>query len=199
MNKIARLVSWIFSPLLVPTYGMIMALWLTGYNALPASTRWHVTAMVWAITCLVPMVVILILWSARVVTDLGLNKRKERPIPYALTVVCYAATAFYLWSAQAPQWMWMFMVAGGAAAVVSCIVNFWWKISAHMAALGGLLALTFRMSADKLAVIDMWPVITVAILCVGLLGTCRIYLRCHTLGQVLAGTANGFLWVWLLT
>ncbi len=31
----------------------------------------------------------------------------------------------------------MFLIAGAIAAVVSCIVNIWWKISAHLAAMGG--------------------------------------------------------------
>ena len=136
---------------------------------------------------------------AYVVTSFGLNNRKERPIPYLLTVACYLATAGYLYAIHAPQWLWLFMVAGAGAAVVSFIVNFWWKISVPMAAAAGLLAMAFRIASDKLAVIDMWPVITVAILLLGLLGTCRMVLKCHTLGQVLAGTANGFLWVYLLT
>ena len=199
MIKIAHIVSWVLSPLLIPSYGMIMAFWLTGLDVLPTGLRLQVTAIVWALTCLMPMLAIMALWCLRVVTSPGLNNRRERPIPYVLTVVCYLATAYYLYVIHAPQWLWMFMVAGACAAAVSFIVNFRWKISAHMAAAAGLLAMAFRIAADKVAVVDMWPVITVAILLLGLLGTSRIVLKCHTLGQVLAGTANGFLWVYLLT
>lgn len=199
INKIARLISWILSPLLIPAYGTAMSLWLTAYSAMPHALLWRVTAVVWTITCLVPMIAILVLWATHFVTDLGLNKRRERPVPYVLTVICYIVAALYLSAAHAPQWMWLFMVAGAGAALVSFVVNFWWKISAHMAAMGGLLALTFRMAADHLAVVDTWPVITAVILLTGLLGTCRIQLHCHTLAQVFAGTANGFLWVWVLT
>ena len=145
------------------------------------------------------MVTILSLWAMHKVSDLGLNSRRERPIPYIITVVCYLVTALYLHMIHAPYWMWMFMISGAGAAVVSFVVNFWWKISAHMAAMGGLVALTFRFAADNLAVVDIWPIVTLVILLAGLLGTSRIYLGCHTLAQVLAGTANGFLWVWLLT
>ncbi len=199
MKLIAKYTSRILSPLLIPTYGAFMSLWLTGLNALPLSLRWRVVSMVFAITCLLPMMAILLLWAMRKVSDLGLNNRNDRPLPYVLTVVCYLLTAFYLHTIHAPQWMWLFMIAGAGAAIVSFIVNFRWKISAHMAAMGGLVALTFRFVADNLAVVDMWPVATVVILLAGLLGTSRIYLGCHTLAQVLAGAANGFLWVWLLT
>lgn len=199
MKLIAKYTSRILSPLLIPTYGAFMSLWLTGLCVLPVSVRWRVTSMVFAITCLLPMVAILSLWAMHKVSDLGLNNRSERPIPYTITVVCYLLTAFYLYTIHAPQWMWLFIVGGAGAAVVSFVVNFWWKISAHMAAIGGLVALSFRFVADNLAVIDMWPVVTIVILLAGLLGTSRIYLGCHTLAQVLAGAANGFLWVWLLT
>ncbi|WP_290099994.1 hypothetical protein [uncultured Muribaculum sp.] len=199
MRKIAHIVSWVLSPLLIPSYGMVMALWLTGLGVLPVWVRVRIAAIVWVLTCVLPMLAIFALWCLRVVTSFGLNNRKERPIPYLLTVACYLATAGYLYAIHAPQWLWLFMVAGAGAAVVSFIVNFWWKISAHMAAAAGLLAMAFRIASDKLSVIDMWPVMTVAILLLGLLGTCRMVLKCHTLGQVLAGTANGFLWVYLLT
>ncbi|MCM1021276.1 MAG: hypothetical protein NC343_03680 [Muribaculum sp.] len=199
MNKIAKITSWILSPLLIPTYGTAMALWLTVYNTLSPGIIWRVVAMVWAITCLVPVIAILIMWRMHVVADPGLNNRTERSIPYLLTIVCYIIAVFYLRFIHAPYWMWMFFVAGACAAVVSLVVNLRWKISAHMAATGGLVAMSFRIASLQVAVVDMWPVITCLVLLAGLLGSSRILLRCHTLAQVLAGTANGFFWVWLLT
>lgn len=199
MKTVAHIVSWILSPLLIPVYGMIIAFWLTTLNVLPVGIKVQVIAVVWAFTCIAPMLVILALWRSHMVTSPGLNNRKERPIPYILTIVCYLATAYYLYAIHAPQWLWLFMIAGAGAAFVSLVVNFRWKISAHMAAAAGLLAMVFRIAADRVAVVDMWPVVTIGIMLLGLLGTSRIVLKCHTLGQVLAGAANGFLWVYLLT
>ena len=39
----------------------------------------------------------------------------------------------------------------------------------------------------------------VVLILTGILGTSRILLHCHTLMQVVAGVANGFLWVFILT
>ena len=75
---------------------MVMALWLTGLGVLPVWVRVRIAAVVWVLTCVLPMLAIFALWCLRVVTSFGLNNRKERPIPYLLTVACYLATAGYL-------------------------------------------------------------------------------------------------------
>ena len=198
-RRLAHLVSWILSPLLIPSYATMAALWLTPMAALSLRLRWQVTGSVWLITCVIPILAILLMFSMKVISDPALGNRRERFIPYTLTSLCYIVATWYLWRIHAPEWMWMFMTAGAAATITSCLINRWWKISAHMAAMAGLTALILRMSLDHLASSALNPELTIAILLTGLLGTCRILLGCHTFWQVTAGAANGFLWVILLT
>ena len=79
------------------------------------------------------------------------------------------------------------------------IVNRWWKISAHAAALGGIVALLFRIVASHYALFNMNVWLSGAIIVTGMVMTARVYLGRHTLWQVLAGCANGFLCVYLLS
>lgn len=199
MDRFAKILSWILSPILIPTYAILLCMWLTPLTVLPTAIKWEVVAVCTILTCVVPALAILILYKLKVISAPGLNNRNERFIPYIITQACYLACAWYLFHIHAPRWMWMFMVGGACAAVLSTIVNIKWKISAHCAAMGGLLALTFRLCVDGLAVVTMWPIIIVVLLLTGALGTSRIWLNCHTFWQVMAGTANGFLWVYLLT
>lgn len=199
MNRIAQIISWILSPILIPTYAVIAALWLTPLAILPAAVRWNVAGVSCLMTCVVPAMAIMLLYWLKIISAPGLNNRSERFIPYVLTIVCYLSCSWYLFRIHAPQWMWMFMVAGACTAIVSCIVNRWWKISAHSAAMGGFVALLFRISTDNLGIVPIWPYIVVAILLTGALGTSRILLNCHTFWQVMAGIANGFIIVFLLT
>ena len=91
-------------------------------------------------------------------------------------------------------------MAGGAVATLICIaVNTRWKISAHMAAMGGLVALMFRMAASDVAMVSLNVWLTVVVILAGCVGSSRVYLERHTLGQVLAGTAVGFLCVFLFS
>lgn len=199
MNKLSHILSWIMSPVLIPTYAVFTALWVTTLSALPVSLRWNVVMMTWLLTCLLPVVAIILLYKMKVISHPGLNNQKERYLPYAITAVCYLGAAWYMFRIHAPAWMYMFMIGAAVAAAVSCTVNIWWKISAHMAAMGGFVALLFRIMADHLSVGGIWPLISVAILLTGILGSARIYLKCHTFWQVIAGAANGFFWVYILT
>ena len=199
MKQISHIFSGVFSPLLVPTYAMILAVSLTILSYLPLSAKITVCAATFFITCLMPLAAIFLLLKRKVVSDPGLNQRSERLIPYVITILCYLGCALYLYRASAPGWLTGFMIGGAAAAVVSLVVNFWWKISAHAAALGGLVAMMFRVNYVGVGVHDMLLWTILAVIITGCVGTSRIYLGRHTLWQVTAGAFNGFVCVYLIS
>ncbi len=200
--KVVHYISCFFSilltPLLMPTYGMIVALWMSNLLVLTLPAKLTVILVVFAMTCILPALLFLLLKFLKVISSTELNNRKERLLPYIITIVCYVATAMYLFSINAPQWLWMFMFGGGCAALISMIVNFKWKISAHMAGIGGFIALVCRINADGDGIFELLPVICAAIFIAGVLGTSRIAMERHTFWQVVAGAANGFICVYFL-
>lgn len=199
MKRISQLLSSIFSPLLVPTYGMIMASYLSVLAVLPSGVLWTTVAITFVITCVLPLAGIIALYKSGVVKDPGLNERSERFIPYGLAAVCYLGCAFFLYRASAPLWLAMFYAGGAVAIVINVIVNIKWKISAHAAAVGGLVAFVFRLAASHQAIYDMNVWMSAMVIVAGMVMTARVYLQRHTLMQVLAGAANGFLCVWLMS
>lgn len=195
----ASIFSSVFSPLLIPSYGVVLALWLSILSLLPGAVRWSVVGVTFGVTCLLPLAAIITLWRLRIISDPQLNNRTERTTPYIITGLCYLGCAFYLFRANAPSWLWALM-AGGAVATIICIaVNTRWKISAHMAAMGGLVALMFRMAASDVAMVSLNVWLTAVVILAGCVGSSRVYLERHTLGQVLAGTAVGFICVFLFS
>lgn len=199
MKKFSEIVSAVFSPLLVPTYGMILAAFLTILRLLPSNLLWTAIAITFVITCLLPVSVILALYRTGVIKDAALNERSERYIPYAMVMLCYLGCGLFFYKANAPFWLPMFFVGGACATLINTIVNRWWKISAHGAAMGGLVALIFRVVASHYALYNMNVWLSAVIISAGLVMTARVYLGRHTLWQVLAGCANGFLCVYLLS
>ncbi len=199
MKQISQLLSAIFSPLLVPTYGIILGLWATLLVLAPVNTRIHVAIITCCITAVIPAIGIFVLYRLGVIGSTGLNDRTDRTVPYIITGVAYLACMFYLIRANAPSWLWLFIAGGFAATVVSAVINRWWKISAHMAAMGGLMAITFIIWTTPLAMpgVGMMIWFAATVFASGAVGTARVYLGRHTLAQVLAGTANGFLCVWI--
>ena len=199
MKRISQILSALFSPLLVPTYGMILASFLSVLAVLPVRVLWTTVAITFVITCMLPATGILALYKTGVVKDPGLNSRGERFIPYALAMLCYLGCAYFLYRAAAPSWLSLFYVGGAAAIAVNTLVNVKWKISAHAAAVGGLVALLFRLAASHQAIYGMNIWISCGVIVAGMVMTARVYLGRHTLLQVLAGVANGFLCVWFIS
>lgn len=174
-----------------------MALWLTALGVLPLTTRMSVVTIVALMVCVLPLLGIWSLWKFGVLSDPVLKQQKERTLPYIITLLGYTGCGYFLHMSKAPLWLVMFMVGAVLAVMICIVVNKWWKISAHMTAMGGLMALSMRMAVSHLAVVDMlWPVFSVALLC-GMVGTSRLVMQRHTPWQVAAGFAVGFACVYI--
>ena len=74
--------------------------------------------------------------------------------------------------------------------MLCAIVNIWWKISTHTAAIGGVAGALIAF-AEKFMFNPVWWLCLVLIVA-GVLGSARIILRQHSLGQVLGGFLVGF-------
>lgn len=199
LEKISRFFSALFSPLLIPTYGMTLALWTTILCYVPLQSRLIVIVVTAIFTYLLPLLAILSLIKIGHVSGFSLVNRKERLFPYVIVLFCYLGCTFYLYQSQAPDWIIMFMMGAAVAALISCIVNLWWKISIHSAAVAGIVALLMNIAIEEMNVCNMFPIIACSVLAWGIVGTSRLILNRHTLWQVIAGGVNGFLCVYLLS
>lgn len=196
---IARFASAMLSPLLMPTYGVLIALWCSYLSAYDVGLRVTILLVVLGITCVLPMFFIATLHHFKFIVDKKLIDRKERLWPFIFALVCYIAATYYLYSrVHAPMWMVMFCAGGALTVLVSAVVNMWWKISAHMAGMAGIVALIYNMHVQITEAFNLLWVMIVAVSLCGILGSARIILARHTLGQVIAGVINGFLCVTLL-
>lgn len=196
-NKIveygAHFFSALLSPMLMPTYGVFLVLWCSFLNANPVGDRVAALMVVFGITCILPIVFIALLHNFKVIRDKRLDERAERSIPYVFAILCYVAAYFYLNHIHAPQWFSAFMAGGALACAVSFVVNLKWKISAHMAGMAGIVTLLFELHSptNRLEAFDLSWILWLSILLAGVLGSSRMVLGRHTLGQVLAGAVNG--------
>ena len=199
ITRCSNLISWIFVPLLMPVYGIILIFSLSFLSYAPFHTKLVFTFIVFGANFLVPMILVLLLKKMKVIDDIGLNGRRERLIPYIITIVCLSATGLFLYFKMAPLWVAMFYAGGALAALINLIINFRWKISAHAAGIAGVVAMLIQVIKEGPSSDGMVWWIVGAIVTAGLLGSARIWLGRHTLMQVLAGSAVGFLSVWTLS
>ena len=114
---VANFLSTVLSPLLMPTYGVFLVLWVSVLCILPYGTRVAVLLICMGITCILPLIFLSVLRHFKLVKNLHVDIREQRLIPYLFTVLCYAVAAYYLYYCHSPQWFVMFMV-GSAITVL---------------------------------------------------------------------------------
>lgn len=197
-NGVSQFLSWVLLPLIMPVFGILFIFRLSILDVIPPGLQTAVTFVIAGINFFAPMLLIFLLKVMGVVQDVGLNGQKERLIPYIITALCYGGSAWFVASRGAPVWVAMFFAGGALASLINLAINFKWKISAHAAAIAGLVALLIRLQRDVAVEpkLFIWLLITVG--AAGLLGSARIWLRRHTVWQVLAGYLVGFCSVFFL-
>lgn len=187
----AKVVSQLFTPLIVPTYATLIALWGTYMQVATPKARIMVLAAVFAFSFLVPLIVICFLKVTHVIKDTELNERHERPIPYSVATVCYLGLWIYLTNIHAPQWFCSFFLASAIAGIVNLIVTFKWKISGHATGMGGLVAFTFFVCWRPLTFSGSPLFFLLAVGAASLVATARLTLERHTVMQIVAGFLTG--------
>lgn len=194
MNKLATLLSTVFHPLLMPTYGIAIALYTSYMRIFGDRLLGIVIVGVLLTTCILPSLGIYILYKLGHISDFRLHERTERTIPYLINFACYVACYLYLYRFGIPSWIIAFIAGAIVALIISLFINRYWKISAHMVAAGSMVTLVFLMSFYSLMFTPyILPLQIASVLLAGAIGSSRILLKRHTLGQVGAGFALGIL------
>ena len=81
ITNIAHWLSIIFSPILMGTYGIIIALWLSYLCFSPEKAKLTVIAATFIATCIIPVIGIFLLNRFGAIKDPKLNERTERTWP----------------------------------------------------------------------------------------------------------------------
>lgn len=191
-TRTAHIISDVFCPLLIPTYAMIVAMCLTRMSYLPGGIRFWTTLGIFGITCMLPLVFILILLRAGKVSDMSISNPRQRRAPYWVSIICYFAAAAYLAALHAPIWLSTFFIGAGLVSVLCMIITNWWKISAHTASIAGFAAIVFWLSHTGLLIYSPLVWSSVAFMLIGIMAWARLYLNHHTLMQTAAGAALAF-------
>ena len=197
IQQLSRFISNLLSPLLMPTYGVIIALWVSILCYQSLSTRLTVLFFIFGTTCLLPLLLLFAMQTAKMLPSKFVD-HKERTLPYTCAIVCYLIATYYLTSVHAPTWLTGFMLGVATTTLVSLIINLKWKISAHAAGMGGIVALLYFLHFIHMEAFNSLWILCLAIIMSGVVGSVRLYMQRHSLAQVLAGFANGFLCVHIL-
>ena len=185
----ARIMSMIFTPFYLPIVGLI-ALFIFSYmSLLPMMYKLVMLAMVYLLTVVAPSLLIHLYRLCQGWTSHELGRKERRLVPYIISIVCYFACFFWMEYRNTPRVISIIVVVALTIQMVCALINIWWKISTHTAAIGGvaggLVSYSIAFSFNPL-----WWLCFVLILA-GAVGTARMILRQHSLSQVVTGFLVG--------
>lgn len=189
--KVAQVISDVFSPIVLPTYMMAIAMWITPLVVIPEGIRFVSMGVIAGLTALLPVASIFTLIKLGKVGDVSISNRRERLVPYAISTACYVLAVLFLRHVHAPLWLSSFYIGAAAAAVVASLITLRWKISAHCSAVGGFAAGMMWLASHGQLLFGPLYWVSGAILLCGLVGSSRLMLDRHTPAQVFAGFGLG--------
>lgn len=189
----ARIISYLFHPILMPSYALIVLFGVKAFFSLviPIEAKWRIFILVFITTFVFPVIVIVLLKTRNVIRSLNALSRKERIFPYLIITAFYFLSYFVLLKIQLSPIFHYFAYGAAIMSLGATIVNFFWKISVHMIAIGGLLGILLGLSF--IGILGSLLYIIIPIFIAGLIGYACLQLKSHTQTQVYSGFLFGVL------
>ena len=174
---VARWVSDIGCP---PVFGVVGLFLLASSMGTAEVWWWSIFYLAWVI--LIPLSYIV--WQVKIgkVSDFHLRVREERIRPIIVIFLCAVSSTAILYFGRAPQLIITLALDVIAAAVCFAAITPFWKISAHVATASGVSFLLLGFFG--------W-LATPFLLLIPIVAWARVYMRRHTVGQVVAGAVLG--------
>jgi hypothetical protein len=191
-DKLAKTISVIFHPLLMPVYGLLIIFMApTLLNYLPFDVKKLIVLIVFVNNVLLPLSLIPFFVHNNMISSWFMNDRKDRVIPLIITTMLYCVTTYIVFRFPVPFFLKTFFLAATFLSLVATLINLWWKISLHSMSSGVLFALVLILSLQMHTPL-LWYMIP-AILAAGMIMSSRLQLKLHDPLQVWSGFLAGFL------
>lgn len=192
MKTAAKIISFVFHPLLLATYlVLVLGFFFPSMLMLNLKHSLLIALFVFAVTFFIP---VLNLWLLRIlgtITSLQLESRKERKQPFVFISIMYIAVA-YLFYVKFPfsSNLNKLMIIAAALVVVATVLTFFIKVSVHSLAMGGWMGILLplvRFSPELL-----WPTAAIIVLG-GVVISSRLLLNAHTVREAMIGLGAGLM------
>jgi len=192
-DKLAKTISILFHPLLIPSYFTLLIFNLNNHISLliPAGAKFVIFSLIFITTFIFPTIFILIIKRKGLIKSLQMESREERIYPYAIAAIFNFSAFYMIKQIQIPEEYYLLLLGSGALILICLVINFNTKISAHMVGAGGLtgalIGISMRLN------IDLVVLIVLAIICSGLIGFARLKLNAHKPFQIYLGFICGMI------
>lgn len=177
----------------MPTYGFSVIFFSNNYISTFTSTpiKLIILSITFIFTFLLPTINALVLLKLGRIKSLEMETLNERIIPYTSAALYYFALFYLFFNAEFPNIFKILVLGAAFSILLTILISFKWKISAHTTGIGGIagaaMGMIYRLQ------LDMLYILMLVIFISGIVGYARLKLNAHTPAQVYSGFVLGFL------
>jgi hypothetical protein len=192
LRYIAKIISFIFHPLFVPTFFMYFLIMVVPYK-FEGISDWQLKMRLFSVfwlTAFFPAFAVFLLWRLKFSESIFLRTQKERIIPYVITMF------FYWWMyylsrnfKDQPVDLKYFYFGIFIATSLGLIVNNFIKVSLHAIGISGLLMAILLVSFNYPAINLIW--LLSVILLSSIVVSARMIVSDHTKQELIVGFGIG--------
>jgi hypothetical protein len=189
--RIAKIISVLFHPVLVPTYitGVLLNLNIYFVLILSLKAKWMLLAMVFLSTCALPLSFILLMIYSGKMLSLQMEKKQERTFSLLITSLFFYLTWWMLGKMPVSPVFSIVIIGVFYASVAALAINLFFRISLHLVAAGGATGVFIGLSL--LLTQPMQIIVILMIFLSGIIGFARLQLGAHNSAQVYLGWLTG--------
>jgi hypothetical protein len=193
LRSVAYILSVIFHPIFVPIYLFLLLTEIEPVMSLyfTDDIRWRFAASLVVTTVLGPALSMYVMKKRGLIKDLEMSELRGRSVIFLITAFYYVFTYVMLKDIEMPRVIHGLFIGMMLTLVLMALISLRFKISAHLAAMGGACGVLTWVFVNYGVWESSW-VITLSFLA-GLIASARLYLQAHTLPEVGAGFALGIL------
>jgi membrane-associated phospholipid phosphatase len=198
VRKLALLLSVVFQPLLMPSlvFGVLF-FGVPQATSIPESFKERLFYLIVSSTLIIPMVLMLGLRWTGMVKSLHFEEKSDRRTPFILVTLFYVLTTYFLkQKTELDPILWQGMAIITVSVILLTAVTFFWKMSAHMIGIGGVLAV-LGVLGIYFPSLDLAYLLVATLLLGGVVASSRLYLEAHSPAEVYVGLLVGFATCWM--
>lgn len=197
MNVLARIVSYVFHPLLMGTYLFALMVFLlpAALYPIPASSQFLFLTLFFIITVALPVCLMSFLKIFGSIKSFTLENRQERVFPFFMILTLYASFTYLLTYQNKIGFddnVFKFLLIIDCLVLMGTLLTLFYKVSIHAIGIMGLAGILVPLNKESDNVMLLWITIGIVVLA-GIIMSARLQLNAHTPRQVLVGAITGFL------
>jgi membrane-associated phospholipid phosphatase len=210
MKIAAQTISWVFLPLFMPIYGLLIAMYIPSLEEsffqeetmywLAPFQKVLILSMYFVFSVLVPGISLLIMRNRNQISTIEMDDKSERKIPIVITAIYCAFLGIILLvrapNGVLPDAIYALPWGGFVSIVLAGFITKYDKISLHALGAGMLFGFLIAYYQTQLE-FSIWPIIASAVIS-GLVMSSRMYLQKHNLFQSISGFLLGGIVMFLI-